>query len=91
MLGLFLLGRWVQGSARKAAGIGVVAGVLVIGWISLSRTLPESWAALRSPFHELLAVVGGTLTILLVGWVGSRLQRARGAGSAGPSATVERR
>jgi SSS family solute:Na+ symporter len=91
MLGLFLLGRLVQGSARKAAGIGVVAGVLVIGWISLSRTLPESWAALRSPFHELLAVVGGTLTILLVGWVGSRLQRARGAGSAGPSATVERR
>lgn len=66
MLGLFLLGLLARGARGTAAAVGVGAGVLVIAWISLSRYLPASW---RSPFHEFLAVVAGTLAILAVGWL----------------------
>ena len=75
MLGLFLLG-YVSKTARKAdAVIGVIIGVMLIIWMSLSPvcftegTLP----AFRSPFHSNLTIVFGTITIFLVGFLISKL------------------
>ena len=58
MLGLFLLGyvsRKVKGSY---ALVGVVLGVLLIAWISLSK---------QTVFHNYLTIVLGTITIFGVG------------------------
>jgi solute:Na+ symporter, SSS family len=76
MLGLFLLGIISRRATNPAAATGVTVGVLVISWASLSPRLPEAWAAWRSPFHNFMVIVIGTLTILLVGLVVSRF-RAR--------------
>lgn len=73
MLGLFLLGLISRRAKNPAAVTGVVVGLLVIVWMTLSPRLPESFAAFRSPFHSFLIIVIGTLTILLVGLAVSRL------------------
>jgi SSS family solute:Na+ symporter len=78
MLGLFLLGQIARRSRRPAALSGVLAGVVVIGWISLSRYLPGAWSGWRSPLHPFLAVVVGTLTILCVGLLCSRRRGTAG-------------
>lgn len=67
MLGLFLLGMLVKRANGRAAAIGVVAGTCVFVWMTFSNLLPESVAHLESPFDGLLTIVGGTLTIILVG------------------------
>ena len=66
MLGLFLLGM-ISKSARKPAALtGVLTGLAVIVWMTLSPRLPET-SLLRSPFHANMIIVVGTLTIFLVG------------------------
>jgi SSS family solute:Na+ symporter len=75
MLGLFLLGLISRRANNAAAATGVAMGVLVILWMSLSSRLSGDWAWLRSPFHNFLVTVMGTLTILLVGMAISRLSR----------------
>jgi len=67
MLGLFLLGMLSRSAGNGAAKIGTAAGVLIIGWIMLSRWLPESLEVWRSPLHTHLAVMVGTLAIFLTG------------------------
>jgi SSS family solute:Na+ symporter len=87
MLGLFLLGLISRRAGSAAAATGVVAGVSVIIWMTLSLfpTLwPEAIEPLRSPLHSFLITVVGTLTILLVGMlvglmVGGRARESRGA------------
>lgn len=71
MLGLFLLGFMAPKIKTTAAVIGVVAGVLVIGWMSLSSVAPEgSWlSAIASPFHSYLSIVFGTLALFITGFV----------------------
>ena len=71
MLGLFLLGFMAPKIKSTAAVIGVVAGVLVIGWMSLSSVAPEgSWlSAIASPFHSYLSIVFGTLALFITGFV----------------------
>jgi SSS family solute:Na+ symporter len=67
VLGLFLLGFISRRVSDRAAIIGVLAGIVVILWMSLSPRLavwPEAW---RSSFHGFLVIVFGTLTILVVG------------------------
>jgi SSS family solute:Na+ symporter len=67
MLGLFLLGRLSSRADSRAGLGGVIAGVVVILWMTFSpnlSALPETW---RSPFHGLLILVFGTVTILVVG------------------------
>ena len=59
MLGLFLLGFISQKVRNVDAAIGVVCGFLVIAWISLGN----------SGIHEYLAIVFGTITIFLVGFL----------------------
>ncbi|WP_375587388.1 sodium:solute symporter [Flagellimonas aurea] len=69
ILGLFLLGFISKKVSSKAAMIGVVCGVLVISWMSLSAFLPEELASFASNFHANLTIVLGTMTILLVGFL----------------------
>lgn len=59
MLGLFLLGFISQKVRNVDAAIGVVCGFLVIAWISLGN----------SGIHEYLAIVFGTISIFLVGFL----------------------
>lgn len=77
MLGLFLLGMISRRAGNPAAITGVVLGILLIGWMTLSQYLPEGWAALRSPLHAFMVPVLGTLTILLAGLLVSRFTAAR--------------
>ena len=59
MLGLFLLGFLSRKARNIDAAICVVCGFLVIAWISLGN----------SGIHEYLAIVFGTITIFLVGFL----------------------
>ncbi len=70
MLGLFLLGFFVKKVKNTAAIIGVLAGVLVIGWMSLSPLFfSGNIQKYASPFHNYLSIVFGTSTIFLVGFL----------------------
>jgi SSS family solute:Na+ symporter len=69
ILGLFLLGYIGKNIRRKYAAIGVVLGVLVIGWMSLSPVIFEEGATFRSSFHANLTIVFGTVVIFLVGFL----------------------
>ncbi len=71
MLGLFLLGYLAPKVKNRAAIIGVVAGVLVIGWMSLSPIIFTNgeWPNYVSPFHSYLTIVFGTLTIFITGFL----------------------
>ena len=67
MLGLFLLGIMSRRVRHLDAAIGVVCGVVVIGWISAAE-----WLRLPATgIHEYLAIVFGTLVIFLVGFLGA--------------------
>jgi SSS family solute:Na+ symporter len=73
MLGLFLLGMISRRAGNPAAVAGVIAGIVVLCWMTLSKYLTGPWESLRSPFHAFLIPVFGTLTILLLGLLISRL------------------
>lgn len=68
MLGLFLLGAFSKAKNVKGAIIGVVVGLGVVVWLSLSNVLlgPD---ALGNQFHTYLTIVFGTSAIFLVGFV----------------------
>ena len=65
MLGLFLLGIMPRRITRIAAFIGCLTGIAVIAWISLARM----WNLPGLHLHEYLAIVLGTTTIFLVGFL----------------------
>jgi solute:Na+ symporter, SSS family len=75
MLGLFLLGLISHRARNPEAVTGVLIGLLVILYMTFSPALTGSLARFRSPFHSFLIVVMGTLAILLVGLILSRLRR----------------
>ncbi|MDP4223140.1 MAG: sodium:solute symporter [Bacteroidota bacterium] len=79
MLGLFLLGYISKKAGRKEAITGVIAGVLVIIWMSLTPILitDGKLAPFRSPFHTNLTIVFGTITIFLIGFVLSYVLKSR--------------
>lgn len=66
MLGLFLLGYMSSRASSKGAVVGVIAGVLVIGWMSLSPLFFPDWGL--SPFHSYLSIVFGTVAVFVVGF-----------------------
>jgi len=71
MLGLFLLG-WLTDKVRNIdAAIGVILGVLIIIWMSLSPVYFTEGNLLkfRSPFHANLTIVFGTLAIFITGFI----------------------
>ena len=65
MLGLFLLGCVPQRISRTAALLSCIAGVMVIAWISLA----EMWHLPGPHLHPYLAIVLGTTTIFVVGFL----------------------
>ncbi|MDD4755456.1 MAG: sodium:solute symporter [Prolixibacteraceae bacterium] len=75
MLGLFLLAFLSRKVRRIDAIIGVIAGVLVIVWMSLSPLYfnSEDLLVFRSPFHSNLTIVIGTLVIFLLGFLSLKL------------------
>jgi SSS family solute:Na+ symporter len=77
MLGLFLLGLISRRATNPIAAISVSLGVLVICWMSISPKLSGEWAAWRSPFHNFVVIVFGTLAILLTGLVLSRFVKKK--------------
>ena len=83
MLGLFLLGLISRRARSPEAATGVILGVLIILWMAFSPGdhWPASLAALRSPFHNFMTIVIGTLAILLAGLLISRLIRREPAQS----------
>ncbi len=81
MLGLFLLG-YISRKARKAdAAAGVILGVLVIIWMSLSPIFftGDKLSTIRSPFHSNLTIVIGTMVIFFTGFILARLAQRSGA------------
>ncbi len=68
MLGLFLLAIFSRQKNVKGAIAGVIAGLLVILWLSLSHVFlgPE---AIGNSFHTYLTIVLGTIVIFLVGFL----------------------
>ena len=79
ILGLFLLGYMSKKVRKIDALTGVVLGVIVIAWMSLSPVLFTDglWTRFRSPFHANLTIVFGTLVIFLTGFLLSRLFNRR--------------
>ncbi len=71
MLGLFLLGYISKRAGKIEAIIGVITGVLLIIWMSLSPLVftEGKGVAFKSPFHTNLTIVFGTMTIFLVGFL----------------------
>src|SRR5690554_5649595 len=75
ILGLFLLGYMSKNVKAMDALIGVILGVIVIAWMSLSPVFFTDgfWSEFRSPFHANLTIVFGTTTIFLTGFLLSRV------------------
>ena len=67
MLGLFLLGLLSKRTGNIEAFCAVIAGLLVIVWMSLSYLIPDEYAYLRNPLHANMIIVVGTLAIFLTG------------------------
>jgi SSS family solute:Na+ symporter len=79
MLGLFLLGFISKTAKRTDAITGVVIGVILICWMSLSPVLFNEGKLLtfRSQFHSNLTIVFGTTVIFLVGFIMSKILYSR--------------
>ena len=70
MLGLFLVGFFSKKVGNAQAAIGVVLGLLVIIWMSLSPVYFGGWLeSLQNPLHSYLTIVVGTLMIFLTGFL----------------------
>ena len=68
MLGLFLLGYLSKRVKNIHAAIGVIVGVILIAWMSLSK---------QTLFHSYLTIVFGTLVIFMVGFVISLIVKGK--------------
>ncbi|MEJ2059896.1 MAG: sodium:solute symporter [Gammaproteobacteria bacterium] len=77
MLGLFLLGLLVPGARSRDALWGVIVGILVVAWATLTHGLQGHWAGPAFPFNLMLVGLAGTLAVLLIGLLGSLLRPAR--------------
>ena len=77
MLGLFLLGLISRRAKSPAAATGVIIGILVILWMTISPAWTGKLAFLSSPFHHSMIIVIGTLTIFGIGILISRFRSWR--------------
>ena len=68
MLGLFLLGYFAPRVKSRSAVIGVISGLIVIAWMSLTPVFIKEGPFLKfvCPFHNYLSIVFGTLTLVVV-------------------------
>ena len=79
MLGLFLLAFLSKKVRNIDAVIGVIIGVIVIMWMSLTPLYftEGNLLAFKSPFHSNLTIVIGTLVIFLAGFIIMKLFSGR--------------
>lgn len=80
MLGLFLLGYFSKKARNFEAAMGVIVGVLVICWVSLSPSYFTEGVLIhfKSSLHANLAIVVGTTAIFVVGFfLGNLLNKRR--------------
>lgn len=79
MLGLFLLALACRKPNRTASILGVVVGLLVIAWMSLSPFINEGqpFYEFRSSLHTYLTIVFGTTAIFVVGFVLTKLLKSK--------------
>lgn len=79
MLGLFLLGFFTKKVNNAAAVTGVITGIIVIAWISLSPVLfKSSLQKFACPLHGYLSIVLGTTAIFITGFtIGIIIDRIR--------------
>ncbi|MGQ9620194.1 MAG: sodium:solute symporter [Bacteroidales bacterium] len=74
MLGLFLLGFFSRKVNNSNAIIGVITGIIVIAWISLSPVVfNDSLQKFACPLHGYMSIVLGTTTIFITGFLASIL------------------
>lgn len=74
MLGLFLLGFFSKKVTNMPAIIGVIIGLLVIIWMSLSPVyFTGNLEEFQNPLHSFLTIVVGTLVIFITGFLVSLL------------------
>ncbi|MDN3669339.1 sodium:solute symporter [Echinicola jeungdonensis] len=75
VLGLFLLGYFSKKVQQMEAAIGVVVGILVIAWMSLTPIVltDGKWVDFKNTMHTNLTIVIGTLVIFLTGFLLSLL------------------
>ena len=69
MIGLFLLGMISRKVHNPVAAVSVILGALIMAWMTLSTQTHWIPGSLKSPLHNFLIPVLGTLTILLAGIV----------------------
>jgi len=67
VLGLFLLGIISRKAKKPAAITAVVLGIAVILWMTISENWSGGMAAFKTPVHNLMISVVGTLVILFTG------------------------
>ncbi len=77
MLGLFLLGAFVEKINKKGAILGVIIGLLIILYMSISPLIftDEASKSFASPFHSYLTIVFGTMAIFIVGFLTTFLSK----------------
>lgn len=78
ILGLFLLGL-ISKAQKPQAILGVMLGVLVIAWMSLSTLLVQNGMdpSLANPLHTNMTIVIGTAVVFLVGFILGNFARRR--------------
>jgi SSS family solute:Na+ symporter len=70
MLGIFLLAYFTKKVSNASAAIGVVLGLLVIIWMSLSPIyFKGELTKFQNPFHNYLTIVLGTMVIFFTGFL----------------------
>jgi SSS family solute:Na+ symporter len=80
LLGLFLLARFVPHAGARQAAAGLSVAMLILGWMSLSRSelWPAAWETYASPFDPLLSIVVGSFAVVSVGGLSTMLGSGRG-------------
>ena len=76
MLGLFLLGMFSKTKNIKAAILGMIAGILVILWLTFSEAIFAK-GSIGVSFHTYLTIVFGTIAIFLVGFLSAFLLKPK--------------
>ena len=76
ILGLFLLAYFSKKVNNASAAISIARGLLVIIWMSLAPICFKSeLAKFKSPFHDYLTIVIGTIVIFFTGFLVSVLAK----------------
>ncbi|MEZ6135497.1 MAG: sodium:solute symporter [Pirellulaceae bacterium] len=71
IVGLFLLGIMIKPIRGGAAVAVLLAGMLLIGWMTISQTSlwPAAWENYASLMHPFLVIVVGPVFMILCGWL----------------------